>query len=33
MEIMALRDHLGNTGIEYLYIIPSVLPLGPHVGA
>jgi hypothetical protein len=33
MDIMALGDLLGDTGIGYFYIIPSVLPLGPHVGA
>jgi hypothetical protein len=33
MDIMALEDLLGDTGIGYFYIIPSILPLGPHVGA
>jgi hypothetical protein len=33
MDIMALGDLLGDTGIGYFYIVPSVLPLGPHVGA
>ena len=33
MDIMALGDLLGNTGIGYFYIITSVVSLGPHVGA
>jgi hypothetical protein len=33
MDIRALRDLLGDTGIGYFYIIPYVMSLGPHVGA
>jgi hypothetical protein len=33
MDIMALGDLLGDAGIGYFYIIPSILPLGPRVGA
>jgi hypothetical protein len=33
MDIMALGDLLGDTGIGYFYISPSVFPLGPHVEA
>jgi hypothetical protein len=33
MDMMALGDLLGDAGISYFYVIPSVLPLGLHVGA
>jgi hypothetical protein len=33
MDIMALEDLLGDTGIGYFYIVSSILHLGPHVGA
>ena len=32
-DIRALGDLLGDTSVGYFYIIPSVMSLGPHVGA